>query len=458
MNLSAEQLWQDTLTVLADILSEVNALRFFGGTTGLTIDGNVLKVSLPEDKDGQNLINLFGSIISNALKQSGAPEGMTVEFIKPQLPEEEEEEFNLPSGMSLPPDQNGLLPGFTFDSFVEGPSNQFPVAMAKYVAQHPGDEGSRTNPLFMYGPTGVGKTHLLHAIGQMALKENPKLKVLYTTSDNLVREYVSQWRLGEPAKEAFHNKYRTPNILLVDDIQMLKTPGVQNEFFNIFNALKDAGNQIVMTSDQPPNEIPELMDRLVSRFMSGICADVDIPAYETRYNILMLKLRSYTDVSLSPQVIDFIAQNVTSSVRALEGALSKTVNYARMFPGQAHTVVTPDVLEKSVLKEYIQQEESMVHLTCSDIQRAVCEHFHIRMEDLLSKGRTQEIAQPRQIAIFLCRKLTTTTMTEIGKAFKRNHTTVHHSCTTVQNFYNNGDIETTSAIKTILATLGRTLS
>ncbi len=457
MNLSAEGLWQGTLHVLSDILSEVNALQYFGGTSGISIDGDVLKVSLPDNKDGNTLLNMFGSIIYNALKQAGAPDNMRVEFVVSQTLEEEEE-FKLPSDMSLPPDQNGLLPGFTFDTFVEGPSNQFPVAMAKYVAQHPGDEASRTNPLFMYGPTGVGKTHLLHAIGQLALQKNANLKVLYTTSDNLVREYVSQWVSGDQAKEAFRKKYRTPDILLVDDIQMLKTPGVQNEFFNIFNALKDAGHQIVMTSDQPPNEIPELMDRLVSRFMSGICADVDIPAYETRYNILMLKMRSYTDVTLSPQVIDFIAQNVTSSVRALEGALSKTVNYARMFPGQAHHIVTPDVLEKSVLKEYIQQEESMVHLTREDIQRAVCEHFHIRMEDLLGKSRAQEIAQPRQIAIFLCRKLTASTMAEIGKAFNRNHTTVHYSCTTVQNLYNTGDTETTSALKTILASLGRTLS
>ncbi len=457
MEQSADGLWQSALKVLSDILSEVNALRYFGGTQGLSIDGNILKVHLPEDKDGQTLLNMFGNIIYTALGQAGAPTGIKVEFVKPQV-EEAEEEFRLPSGMSLPPDQNGLLPGFTFESFVEGPSNQFPVAMAKYVAQHPGDEASRTNPLFMYGPTGVGKTHLLHAIGQMALKENPKLKVLYTTSDNLIREYVSQWVLGDQAKEAFRRKYRTPDILLVDDIQMLKTQGVQNEFFNIFNALKDSGHQIVMTSDQPPNEIPELMDRLVSRFMSGICADVDIPAYETRYNILMLKLRSYKDVSLSPQVIDFIAQNVTSSVRALEGALSKTVNYARMFPGQAHMIVTPDVLEKSVLKEYIQQEESMVHLSREDIQRAVCDHFHIRMEDLLGKSRAQEIAQPRQLAIFLCRKLTTSTMTEIGKSFNRNHTTVHYSCTTVQDLYLAGDPETTSALKTILASLGRTLN
>ena len=456
----ADLLWRQALQELNEVLSEVTVLRYFGGTKGVSLEGDTLTVRLPEDKEAGQLAP-FATFVGNALEKVGAPVGVKVAYRKaePPKPVVAAPERRGGVGESRPASATGLLPTLTFDNFVEGPGNQFPLAMARYVAQNPNDEDKRANPLFMHGPTGVGKTHLLHAIGNMAVAVNPTLRVLYTTSEQLMNEYMHQWSVGgqnDNAKEAFREKYRTPDILLVDDIQYLAgKAGLQNEFFNIFNALKDAHRQIVMTSDRAPTEIPDLVDRLVSRFQSGITADVDIPAYETRMNILLLKLRAYPDVSLGKEILEFIAKRVSSSVRALEGALATTVNYARMFPGNPG-VITVEVLEKSILKGYIKDEEALVRLTCADIQKAVCDYFGVSMDELTGKSREKKIATPRQIGVFLCRKLTSSSTTDIGRAFNRNHATVLYSSSTVQNLYKKGDSETATALKALVERLGKT--
>lgn len=460
----AETLWNKTLEGLTAALSEVTTMQYFGGSRGLSLEGNTLRVELPEDKDGDLLRQQFGYFIDKALAAAEGPEGLSVRFervapkVHPTKSALTDETSAHQETRSSGTQSTGLQERFTFDTFVRGPSNDFPMTMAQYVAKNPGDEANRTNPLFMYGPPGVGKTHLMHAIGNMAVGLNPNLSVLYTTSENLMNDYVRSWT-SDDRKEAFREKYRTPDILLVDDIQYISgKKGLQEEIFNIFNALTAAHCQIVMTSDRAPNDIPDVMDRLADRFQSGICADVDIPAYETRLNILMLKLRSYPDVSLSREVLDFIAQRVSSSVRALEGALSCTVNYARMFPGNAASAVTVEVLERSILKNFIQQEESIVRLTCADIQKVVCTHCDVRLEDLCGSGRTRDIAIPRQIAMFLCRKLTSSSLPDIGRAFKRQHSTVLYSCGTVQDLFKAGDPQTVATLKSLVAALGRSLS
>lgn len=462
MNMTAETLWQSILQTLSEALTEVTVYNYFGTTsTGLSFENSVLTVQLPEDKNGSQLNQLFGSFLKAALEKAGVSGDTKILFVHPtpaKAPAPEHTEAASTSTESA--QSSGLLPQLNFDSFVEGPSNQFAVRVANFVAQNPGNDANRTNPFFMYGPTGVGKTHLLHAIGNMAKELNPNLNILYTTSEGMHNEFLRMWNpaMGEELKQNFRKKYRTPDILLVDDIQYIAgKKGIQDEFFNIFNELQSQKKQIVMTSDRQPNEIPDLVDRLVSRFQMGICADVDIPAYETRLNILLLKLQAHKDVKLNQRVLEFIAQKVTSSVRALEGALSTTVNYARMFDNPEE-MVTVEVLEKSILKNYIQAEESIVHLTCEDIQKAVCAHYNIHLDDLLGKGRTAEIAQPRQMAIFLSRKLTTSSSKEIGKAFNRNHATVLYSCSMVQDLFKSGDSETCKSIKAILQTFGKTIS
>lgn len=457
MATDAERLWERTLEGLSAALSEVTTMQYFGGSRGLSLEEDTLLVELPEEKDGDLLRQQFGFFIDKALAEAGGPEGLRVRFERatPKPPTDSPHgEGTRPAGT----EGTGLLSQFTFDTFVRGPSNEFPMTMAQYVAKNPGGEANRTNPLFMYGPTGVGKTHLMHAIGNLALELNPGLNVFYTSCENLMNDYVRSWTKDE-LKEAFRRKYRTTGLLLVDDIQYISgKKGLQEEIFNIFNALTDARRQIVMTSDRAPNDIPDVVDRLVSRFQSGIIADVDMPAYETRLNILLLKMQAYPDVTLSREVLDFIAQKVSSSVRALEGALSCTVNYARMFPESAASVITVEVLEKSILRTFIRQEESITRLTCADIQKAVCAHCDVRPEDLCGTGRTRDIAIPRQVAMFLCRKLTSASLPDIGHAFNRQHSTVLYSCSTVQNLFKARDPQTVATLKSIAATLGHTLS
>lgn len=457
--LTADDLWKRMQPHLIAVLSELTFMNHFGlESRGVSIENNTLLVELTEDKDGESLLRTFASLFDVALRAENAPAGMKLKFVSPQpvAPVIPQKAPNFASNGA--PKVDTLQPDMTFDSFVEGPSNQFPVTMARYVAMKPGDDVNRTNPLFLYGPTGVGKTHLMHAIGNMAKKLNPNLSILYTTSDNLLNEYVRSWTSDEN-KNTFRQKFRSVDILLVDDIQLMAgKKGFMDEFFNIFNALKDNHRQIVMTSDRAPKEITDLMDRLVSRFESGICADVDMPAYETRLNILLMKLRSYPGINLNREVLDFIAQKVTSSVRALEGALSSTIGYARMFPNNMAEAVTVEVLQKSVLKNFIAQEESIVKLSSADIQKAVCDHYDISLADLHGKSREQRIAVPRQVAIYLSRKLTDSSTTEVGNTFKRTHATVVYASKAINDLYKQGDQKTVKALKEIVTALGRSLS
>lgn len=463
-HLTFDQLWSEVLKVLAEMLSELTVLKYFGGSRALRVDGSKLVVELAEgQQNGKQIEGLFGNFISAALERAGGEEVTQVVFCEKPVPVAQQVAASVRSEPAEVGEET-LMETLTFDRFVEGPSNQFALAMAKWVAQKPGDEQSGTNPLFMYGPTGVGKTHLLHAIGNMAKERKPTLRVLYVTSERLTNEYMQQWRGDEQAKmravEAFRRKYREePNILLVDDIQYLsRSEGLQNEFFNIFNELKGAGRQIVMTSDRAPTEIPNIMDRLVSRFQSGISTNVDIPGYETRYNILELKLRGYPGVTLSREVMEFIARRVRSSVRALEGALSTAVRYAQTVAKGREQTVTVEALEKSVLKQFLMNEESIVQLTSRDIIEKVCRYYDVVPARVFGEGREREVALPRQMAMFLCRKMTSDSLPEIGKLFNRKHSTVSHACTTVQALYKNGDNQTVSALKAILTDLGLPIS
>ncbi len=453
--LTAATLWEKTLTELRNILTEVTVMNVFGQSRGVSLVDNTLTVEVSEGRPAEEIQQQWGQIILATLMKVGAPEGISAIFKEPP---KEQAAQGVPEVQRDSREGSGLMEKFTFDAFVEGPSNQFPLAMAKYVAQHPGDENSHTNPLFMYGPTGVGKTHLLHAIGNLGIKVKPGLTVLYTTCERLLDDYLGMWNTEE-RKAAFHQKYRTPDMLLVDDIQFLSgKQGLQNEFFTIFNELTDSQKQIVMTSDRAPKDIPDLMDRLMSRFQSGVCADVDMPAYETRLNILRVKLREYGTVELSDEVLDFMAKHVSSSVRSLEGALSIVVNYARIFPANSRQLITVDVLEKSLLKDLISQQETMTKLSCGDIIGAVCKHFNVRQEDIIGPGKMREVVFPRQVAIFLCRKLTTSSTLDIGRAFSRNHSTILHNCATIQGLYKSNDHGTVESLHTIVSALGRSFS
>ena len=310
---------------------------------------------------------------------------------------------------------------FTFDEFVVGPSNCWAHAAALAVAQKP---GRAYNPLFIYGDTGIGKTHLMQAVGNRIL-ERPGTTVAYISTETLLNEYVNAIKNNSTID--FRNKYRSVDALLIDDIQfMASKSGIQEEFFHTFNALYNDKKQIIITSDRPASEIAGLEQRLVSRFNAGMATQIENPNFETRLAILRYK-QSSVDQPLSEEIQTFIAENVKSNVRALEGAMNRAMALRDFSPGD------PLTIEKLryVLRDLLAKEKEG-DLTLDAIQKSVAEFFNIKRTDLLSTDRMRSVAVPRQIAMYLSRRLTHASLQEIGSAFEKSHGTVVHACSQVQ--------------------------
>jgi chromosomal replication initiator protein len=311
-----------------------------------------------------------------------------------------------------------LNPRYTFSTFVVGLSNQFAHAAARAVAESP---VSRYNPLFIYGGVGLGKTHLINAIGHVILDRGPKVKLVYLKTEDFINEVISAIRYERTLD--LRNKYRTVDIFLIDDIQFIAgKERTQEEFFHTFNALYDARKQIVVTCDRFPKEIPDIEERLRSRFEWGLIADIQPPDLETRIAIL-LKKAELEGIPLPEEVAQYLASKIKSNVRELEGSLVRLGAFASLTgKGCAITVE----LAKEVLKDLLSQKEKVV--TADLIQRVVAEHFNLKQADMRSKRRTRAIAHPRQIAMYLCRKLTESSLPDIGRAFGgKDHTTVIHA-------------------------------
>lgn len=319
-----------------------------------------------------------------------------------------------------------LNENYHFSDFIVGPSNSFAAAAARAAADNP---GRSYNPLFIYGDTGLGKTHLMQAIGHEALKNNENLVVCYTTTEALLNDFVDSIQKGQAGSTSFRQRYRSVDVLLIDDIHfMAGKTALQEEFFNTFNDLTLNNKQIVMTSDRPPQEIHGLEQRLVSRFQAGLITSVESPAFETRLAILRHK-HSHSSVGslISNQVLQFIAENVKSNVRQLEGALKRVSVFAEsLMNGKEPTIDDVRELIKDMLEEEIQPDLSFGH-----IQKVVAEFFGISVNDIMGKERSQNIALPRQMAMFLCRKLTKGSLPEISRSFDKTHATVLHGCKTI---------------------------
>ena len=318
-------------------------------------------------------------------------------------------------------DETRLNPTFTFDYYVEGKSNQLARAAARQVAENP---GPAYNPLFIYGGVGLGKTHLMHAIGNYVVQQNPRAKVAYLNSQKFVQDMVKA--LQHNMINRFQSYYRSLNVLLIDDIQFFaKKERSQEEFFHTFNALLEGNQQVVMTCDRYPKEVEGLEERLKSRFGWGLTVAVEPPELETRVAILMNKAQQF-DVNIPDDVAFFIAQRVQSNIRELEGTL-KLLKANSQFRGQAIDVA----FTKATLKDLLSVQDKLV--TIENIQKNVCEYYKIRSSDLLSKKRSRSIARPRQIAMALAKSLTNHSLPEIGNSFGgRDHTTVMHACKKVQ--------------------------
>jgi len=345
---------------------------------------------------------------------------------EPFLPiQETEAEKPRSSGLSAerkpaatrPANRASLNPRYVFETFVVGSSNDFAHAAAMAVAQQP---ARAYNPLFLYGGVGLGKTHLMQAIGNFATSNNPACKVCYLSSETFVNEYIDALQNGKLPQ--FRKRFRSVDILLIDDVQFLSgKERLQEEFFHTFNALFDGHKQIVLTCDRPATEIPGLERRLVSRFEWGLVTEIDSPEFETRMAILRKKAEMMS-IEVPDSVIRFIAERIAANVRRLEGALVRAASFSSL----TNRELTTEALER-LLRDSL-DDEAPAPLTMERIQRTVAEHYDIRFSDILSRKRPANIALPRQIAMYLCRDLTTHSLPTIGDAFGKNHATVLHAC------------------------------
>ena len=412
--------------ILARIETKVNRHSFytwFKPTVFVSDSGNVITVRVPDALVKDWLTKHYSAVLLEALQDVGRPDAAISFLTDAQLAQSDRSETQATSVDEAEPIQvtpgaeaSGLNPRYTFDTFIVGPSNQFAHAAARAVAETP----SRSyNPLFIYGGVGLGKTHLMHAIGHHVLRNGRGLRLTYISSERFMNEMINALRYERILD--FRERYRSVDVLLVDDIQFVSgKEGTQTEFFHTFNALYDAQKQIVLSSDRPPNEIPALEDRLRSRFEWGLTTDIQPPDLETRVAILKRKADSES-VPLPDDVAMFIAGRIKSNIRELEGSLIKLVAYASL-TGQ---MLSLD-LARHVLRGSSEQTDAVVSI--ESIQRFITEHYQLKTGDLKSRNNAKSVALPRQVAMYLCKSLTPASLPEIGRSFGgKHHSTVIHS-------------------------------
>jgi chromosomal replication initiator protein len=374
------------------------------------LDGSILVVAVPDTETRTWLETEYGELIIRAIRELRLPVGR-VSF------ETSAGAASLPATETEPGSCGDILnPNFTFDSFVVGASNQFAHAAARAVATNP---SRNYNPLFIYGETGMGKTHLIHAIGRALMQNFVTMRVVYTTSERFVNEMVSSIRTDR--MHHFHQRYREADALLIDDIQILGTKErTQEEFFHTFNELHDHQKQIVICSDAPPKDIPGLVERLRSRFEWGLIADIQPPDLETKMAILDKKAEAI-GIKLPDDVRSFVASKTKNSVRELEGALLKLMAYSQLASAPINLQMSHQLLRNLV---HVPDRR----LTIDAIQKAVAERLQIRQSQLKEKSNTKKVVFPRQVAMYLVKELTDASLPEIGRAFGgKHHTTVIHS-------------------------------
>ena len=311
-----------------------------------------------------------------------------------------------------------LNPRYTFENFVKGNTNNMAFSCAFAVAEMPGEA---YNPLYIWGNPGLGKTHLMQSIAHHVLDYDPTKRVLYVPSETFTNELVDA--IKDNSTNSFHNKYRDIDVLLIDDIQFISgKDSTQEEFFHTFNALYEANKQIVISGDRPPEEIPLIEERIRSRFRQGMIADIKAPDFETRVAILKKKAE-FQHVNVDMDVLSYIANNVSSNIRELEGALTRVVAFSKLGPSGRSIDID---LAQEALKDYLSTTTFTI-ITIPRITDIVCERYGIKADDVRSKKKPKEIAYPRQIAMYMCRKLTEEPLTGIGSYFGRDHTTVIHA-------------------------------
>ncbi|MCQ2546077.1 MAG: chromosomal replication initiator protein DnaA [Clostridia bacterium] len=429
--------WKDVLSEVSKELTEVSYRTWFLPLVPLEMDDEkgtmsfAAKDSFKADMFTKNprYVNILENSIKNVFKKN----------YRILITHKTEDEINLIlSGKNKPykaatsidsdnpyKEEYYLNPKYNFSNFITGPNNEYAYAIALAVADNP---ASQYNPLFIYGGSGLGKTHLMNAIGHHIMDNNPSLKVLYVSTETFTSELIQS--LQDTSKDknkklnSFKSKYRSVDVLLIDDIQFIENkPSTQMEFFHTFNTLFGLNKQIVISSDRHPNKLTDLDERLTSRIKSNMMVDIQAPDFETRVAILRQKAQEEgleIDDDLL-EVIDIIAEKIKFNIRELESALTRVVSFAK-FKNQKITVK----FAKDHLTDIFSAKD--IDISCESVKKAVCRRHNIKISDIESKKRTHDIAYPRQIAMYLCRELTDLSLPKIGNSFGRDHTTVLHAC------------------------------
>ena len=406
----SENLWDDVLARVEGKINRHSFATWFRPTSYLATDGYTLRIGVPNAQFREWLSKNYRSILQEALAEVGQP------LVQVVFEENAEEPPAQTAAPTVDRDVAVLNPKYTFESFVVGSSNQFAHAAARAVAEIP---SKSYNPLFIYGGVGLGKTHLMHAIGHYILAREKKLNLSYISTDRFINEMINSIRFDRLPQ--FRAKYRAIDVLLIDDIQFIAGKDrTQEEFFHIFNALHDAQKQIVVSSDCPPRQIPTIEERLHSRFEWGLIADIQAPDIETKIAILRKKAEAER-VFLPENVALFIASKVKTNIRELEGSLIRLIAYASL---TGRDIDLP--LAQETLRDLLHAEEKPVSIEM--IQKFVADHYKLKISELKAKNNSKSIAGPRQIAMYLTKSLTTASLPEIGKEFGgKHHSTVIHS-------------------------------
>jgi chromosomal replication initiator protein len=427
--LAEMNLWDEILGRIETKVNRHSFYTWFRPTTFVSDDRSSVTVRVPNALFKDWLTKHYAGVISESTAELKRP-NLTVSFVCDTLsdmaviPLSPDETAALETGPPpvTPPGPAGLNPRYTFDTFIVGSSNQFAHAACRAVAEAP----SRSyNPLFIYGGVGLGKTHLMHAVGHYVLQHDRNLKLTYISSERFMNEMINAVRYDRVLD--FRERYRSVDVLLVDDIQFLAgKEGTQTEFFHTFNALYDSQKQIVLSSDCPPHEIPALEERLRSRFEWGLTADIQSPDLETKVAILKRKAETEA-VPLPDNVAMYIAGKIKSNIRELEGSLIRLIAFASL-TGQEITLA----LTQEVLKNVLDHDVKAV--TIEIIQKFVADYYNLKMIDLKSRNNAKSVSMPRQIAMYLCKSLTHASLPEIGRSFGgKHHSTVIHSIRKVED-------------------------
>ena len=435
--------WEEILRTVKEEheLTDISFKTWLEPLKVFDVKDNTLYILVPDEQMGLNYITKKYTLPIKVAVAEIIGKDYEIEFVLP----EQAKSMRTPKPMAFVNtesiDKSSLNPNYTFDTFVVGNNNKLAHAASLAVAESPGEV---YNPLFLYGGVGLGKTHLMHSIAHFIQFNNPDVKILYVSSETFTNELIEAIRNGNnTAMTKFREKYRNIDVLLIDDIQfIIGKESTQEEFFHTFNALHSAGKQIILTSDKPPKDMETLEERIRSRFEWGLMADIGAPDYETRMAILRRKVES-DDMSLSDDILNYIANNIKSNIRELEGALNKLLAYSNL----EKTEITMEIAKKEL--QNIITPDKPREITPQLIIEVVSEHFQISLDQMISKNRSNEIARPRQIAMYLCKNMTDIPLDSIGQLLGgRDHSTIIHGIKKIADEYESNE-NTRNLIETI---------